>query len=442
MNSKLSGLQEPEAESTLTEALISLIRNKPMSRDDLEAMALFTLDGIANMLAGRRTVPGEKLLAYLKGREGDAGRRALVMGGLTHILEVDDLHKASVVHPACVTIPAALALAPETSPSGEAFLKAVLYGFEACTRVGMSVGKAHYKVWHNTATCGTFGGAMTAATLLGLTDVETLHALGNAGTQSAGLWEFLNTGAMSKHLHAGRGAEAGIVAAQLAQLGFTGPPAILEGPQGLYAGACPDPDPGAVLRDPGAPWQVHLTSIKPWPSCRHTHPVIDAALELSSKISVDDIESVDVSIYQASIDVCDRPVPETEYEAKFSLQHCVAISLLDGNCVFASFDPSARDRAAELRTRISVRAGESYSAAYPKDWGGEVTVNLKDGASVTAARTACKGDPELALDRNEMIAKARDLLTFATINDVDAVVDGVLGMASGGPVPEISLQGA
>lgn len=439
MNTDARQILDPQFDGTLTEGLVSLIRNKPVEKADLEAMALFTLDGIANMLAGRRTVPGEKLLAYLKGREGDTGRRALVMGGLTHILEVDDLHKASVVHPACVTIPAALALAADERPSGPDFLKAILYGFEACTRVGMSVGKSHYKVWHNTATCGTFGGAMTAAELMGLSDDETVHALGNAGTQSAGLWEFLNTGAMSKHLHAGRGAEAGIVAAQLAQLGFTGPPAILEGPQGLYAGACPDPDPGAVLRDPDAPWQVHLTSIKPWPSCRHTHPVIDAALELSGKIDVADIDNIDVAVYQASIDVCDRPVPESEYEAKFSLQHCVAISLLDGKCVFASFDADGRDRAADLREAISVRAGESYSNAYPKDWGGEVTVQLKDGASVTAARTACKGDPELALTRDEMIAKARELLTYATVNDVDAVVDGVMGMADGGPVPEIAV---
>ena len=136
---------------------------------------------------------------------------------------------------------------------------------------------------------------MTAATLLRLTDEETVHALGNAGTQSAGLWEFLNTGAMSKHLHAGRGAEAGIVSAQLAQLGFTGPPAILEGPQGLFAGACPDPDPAAVLRDPDEPWQVHQTSIKPWPSCRHTHPVIDAAISSASRSSVRRITPVNPS---------------------------------------------------------------------------------------------------------------------------------------------------
>ena len=439
MNTDPKQLIGAEREGTLTQGLVALIREKPVAQDDLDAMALFTLDGIANMLAGRRTVPGEKLLAFLKGREADAGRRAFVMGGLTHILEVDDLHKASVVHPACVTIPAALALAPETKPSGSAFLKSVLYGFEACTRVGMSVGRAHYRIWHNTATCGTFGGAMTAATLLGLTDAETVHALGNAGTQSAGLWEFLNTGAMSKHLHAGRGAEAGIVSAQLAKLGFTGPPAILEGPQGLYAGACPDPDPDAVLRDPDAPWQVHLTSIKPWPSCRHTHPVIDAALELSGKIQADDVESVDVAIYQASIDVCNRPDPQSEYEAKFSLQHCVAIGLLDGRCTFSSFDPEARERAKAMRARISVRPGDVYSAAYPRDWGGEVTVNLRGSGSVTAARTACKGDPELPLSPDEMTAKARDLLTYAAVNDVERVVDGVLGMAHGGAIPEISL---
>ena len=92
-----------------------------------------------------------------------------------------------------------------------------------------------------------------------------------------------------------------------------------------------------------------------------------------------------------------------------------------------------------MRKLISVRAGENYTAAYPKDWGGEVTVNLKGGGSVTAVRNACKGD-ELPLNRDEMIAKARELLSFAAINDVDAVVDGVLDMANGGAVPGFSLQ--
>ena len=241
---------EPAAAATLTEGLIELIRFKPVAQADLDAMALILLDGVANMLAGRVSEPG-KILSGWGVDKPDPGRRALVMGGCMHVLEVDDLHRGSVTHPGCVVIPAALALAGREEADGDAFLRAVLQGFEAVCRVGMSVGQMHYKVWHNTATCGPFGAAMAAAALLQLDDEAAIHALGNAGTQSAGLWEFLNTGAMSKHLHAGRAAEAGVVAAELAAAGFTGPPAILEGPQGLYAGACPDPDPGAVLREPG-----------------------------------------------------------------------------------------------------------------------------------------------------------------------------------------------
>ena len=401
----------PEAAS-LTTGLVALIRAKPIEAADIEAMALITLDGIANMLAGRETEPGRILRRWGVGREVDAGRQALVMGGCMHVLEVDDLHRGSVSHPGCVVIPAVLALAHRSGASGEEFLRAVLFGFEAVCRGGMSVGKAHYKVWHNTATCGPFGAAMGAATMLGLDDEAAVHALGNAGTQSAGLWEFLKTGAMSKHLHAGRAAEAGLVAAELAQAGFTGPPAILEGPQGFYAGACPDPDPGAVLRDPGAPWQVHMVSIKPWPSCRHTHPVIDAALELSSKLDADTVTDILALTYPAAVDVCDRAEPASPYEGKFSLQHCVAAALAEGKIVFESFEAPARSRVAGLRAKVRVGAAEPYQSAYPAAWGG---------------------------DADEMVAKARELLRFASVADPQDVIDGVLGMASGGPVPKIVI---
>ena len=429
---------------SLTAGLVDLIRAKPVTKADLEAMALITLDGIANMLAGRRTEPGGILRRWGEGREADAGRRALVMGGCMHILEVDDLHRGAVAHPGAVVIPAVLALAQRTGAqrtgaTGEEFLRAVLFGFEAVCRVGMSVGKAHYKVWHNTATCGPFGAAMASASLLGLDDAAAVHALGNAGTQSAGLWEFLNTGAMSKHLHAGRAAEAGLVAAELAQAGFTGPPAILEGPQGLYAGACPDPDPDAVLRRPDAPWQVHAVSIKPWPSCRHTHPVIDAALALSAKLEAGSIAEIEALTYQAAVDVCDRAEPGTPYEGKFSLQHCVAVALADGKVTFDSFEAPARARLGGLRAKVRIGAAEPYRSAYPAAWGGEVTATLADGSKHTAKRPECKGDPEAALDQAEMAEKARDLLRFGGVADPEAIIEAVLAMAQGGPVPEIGF---
>jgi len=423
--------------SSLTRGLIELIRARPVTAEDLEQTALFTLDAVANAIAGRNTRPGRMLLEWGRERQGDAGRRAFVMGGLTHILEVDDIHRASVVHTGCVTVPAAFALAARRDIAGADLLRAVLYGFEAACRVGMAVGPAHYRTWHNTATCGPYGSAMVAATLLGLDDAAATHALGNAGTQSAGVWEFLATGAMSKHLHAGRAAEAGVVAAELAALGFTGPPAILEGPTGFFAAACPDPNPAVVLADPDAPWQVHLTSIKPWPSCRHTHPAIDAALELSGKVDTAAVSGVKVGTYAAAVDVCDRPVANSEYEAKFSLQHCVAAALRRGTVDFSAFDDAARADAAELASSVRVSVAEPYNSAYPAAWGAAVEVSLRDGTKIAVERPECRGDPAAALNWDAMVAKARDLIHFGGVNDPAPLIDGIVALADGGAPPDL-----
>ena len=423
---------------TLTQGLIKLIREKPIATADLEKTALFTLDAIANMIAGRNTEPGRKLLEWGAGRMGDTGRRAFVMAGLTHILEVDDVHRASVVHTGAVTVPAVFALAAGSDIPGETILRAVLYGFESTSRVGMAVGPAHYRVWHNTATCGPYGSAMAAATILGLDDEQAMYALGNAGTQSGGVWEFLKTGAMSKHLHAGRAAEAGVVAAELAALGFTGPPAILEGPTGFFMAACPDPDPGAILRDPLAPWQVHATSIKPWPSCRHTHPAIDASLALAGQIDLSSVSVIDVATYAAALDVCDRPVANTDYEAKFSLQHSVAVALQRGKMDFAAFGDEARADAAPLAAKVRLSAADPYATSYPVSWGAGITVELTDGTRVESVTTECKGDPEAALSADEMIAKARDLMRYAGVNDSARIIDGVLDLANGGKAIDVN----
>ena len=418
--------------ASLTERLIGLIREKQISEADLHQTALLTLDAVANMIAGRNSVPGRKLLRWVAGRQGDAARRAFVMGGLTHILEVDDIHRASVVHTGCVTVPVALSLAVDKEIPGEKFLKSILFGFEASSRIGMAVGPGHYKIWHNTATCGPYGSGMTAATVFDLSDQQTTHALGNAGTQSAGLWEFLETGAMTKHLHAGRAAEAGLVAAELAALDFTGPPAILEGNAGFFAGACPDPDPDAVLRNPEGKWQVHSTSVKPWPACRHTHPAIDASLALFDDLNGSSIERIEVETYQAAIDVCDRPVANSEYEGKFSLQHCVAAALSRGQIDFLAFGQAARREAAELATKVSVTSADPYATSYPGSWGAAVSVILSNGRILKSAKPECKGDPEAALNDKEMISKAEDLIRFGGFNDPAPVIEGIIEMSHGG----------
>ncbi len=424
-------------ELSLTGRLAALIAAKPIGETDYRTAALFTLDALANALAGRNTTPGGILLDWAAAEPLTTGREALLLGGLTHILEVDDLHRASVVHPGCVVVPAAYALARRRNIGGRAFLAAILRGFEACCRVGMAVGPAHYRIWHNTATCGPFGSAYAAGDLLGLDHAAMTHALGNAGTQSSGLWQFLETGAMSKHLHAGRAAEAGLLAADLAARGFSGPPKILEGEKGFFRATCADPVPERLLGEPDAPWQLVQTSIKPWPSCRHTHPTIDAGLEIAAQVGNRSVERIEVQTYPAALDVCDRIAPQSEYEAKFSLQHTAAAAIHDGKVDFASFDAPARARLSEAASRVVIAAEEPYRSSYPRAWGARVTARLGDGSSIVAERTHAFGDPENPLDDAAMRAKARMLLEFGGVQKPDSFIDAVLALADDGPLPAL-----
>lgn len=439
-----------DAAPSLTRRLVTHARAKTSSGDDLALAALFVLDAVANTLGGRNSEAGRLLLRWAgngplaPASPAETGARAFLMGGLTHILETDDLHRASVVHPGCVVVPAAWAMALRTGASGAEFLRAVLEGFEVTTRVGMGVGPAHYRIWHNTATCGPYGSAMAAATLLGLDEDQTVHALGNAGSQSAGLWEFLETGAMTKHLHAGHAAQAGVQAADLAALGFTGPPRILEGDKGFFAAACPDGDAELVMSSLEGPWQLALTSMKPWPSCRHTHPAIDAALDLSATlkhVSPDEIHAVKVETYQAAEDVCDRAHATSEYEAKFSLQHCVATALENGEVTLASFSDEARVKAQRLASGIEIAVTDPYASAYPADWGSAVEVTLTDGAVHRAERSHAKGDPEAPLLPPDVVRKAVDLMEFGGVASAEELAEAILALPLSDSLPELPIFG-
>lgn len=435
--------RQADLRSSLTAQLSAIIMAKPVSDHDLQAAAMFTLDAIANIIAGKNSVQGRKLLAWQRSMSMgssypiDKARLAFLYGSLCHILEVDDLHRASVVHPGCIVVPAVFAMA--AGSDGKAALTAILRGFEACCRVGMSVGSGHYEIWHNTATCGPFGSAMAVASLLNLNQVACVNALGNAGSQSAGLWQFLDTGAETKHLHAGRGAEAGLVAATLAQCGFTGAPEILEGTRGFFRATCPNSDESLLIPAEGDRWQLHLTSIKPWPSCRHTHPAIECSLALHKQLQAHArIQSVKVSTYQAALDLCDRTEVDSAYAGKFSLQHCVATAMNNGTVGFESFEPEAREAASGLRAKITVTKTQQFQSAYPVHWGSRVEVTLQDGSLISHEVADARGDPELPLSRPEMVSKARGLLIHGGYDHPDQVIDNILDMANSGNVPDLS----
>ena len=401
---------------SLTTKLTAQIRAKTISETDRRAAALFALDAIGSAFAGRNTVAGRTLLQWSSAQGNDAGRAAFAVAGLTHIVETDDLHRASVTHPGCVVLPTVIAMSNRCEYSARNIIDAVLHGFEAMCRVGMAVGKQHYKIWHNTATCGPYGAAMAAAALLRLDDEQCVNALGNAGTQSSGLWEFLDSGAMSKHLHAARAAESGLVAAQLASLGFTGPPKILEGTKGFFAGACPDAEPDQITAEFAGPWQLRQTSIKPWPSCRHTHAVIDAALALHGQCDPRSIRDIQINTYPAALDLCDRPQPDSEYAAKFSLQHCVATAIAEGSVTLNSFDTAARNKTDSLRRTVTLNSEGAYAAAYPLHWGASITVTLTDRSTLQESRSDSRGDPDSPISESDMTTKIDQLLEFGGLS--------------------------
>jgi 2-methylcitrate dehydratase PrpD len=415
---------------SLTEALVDLIRRKPVTDEDLVAASHFVLDAVACALGGQATPAARTLTDWYRDSGRDLGRRAFVVSGLGHALEIDDLHRDSVTHPGCVVVPLAWLMSHALGRSGREMLTAVLHGYEAMTRIGMAVGPGHYKLWHNTSTCGTFGAAMAAASLLELDRTRTVWALGNAGTQSSGLWQFLPDKAMSKHLHASRAAEAGWIAAGLAAKGFTGPERILEGEQGFFNALCSDARPDAVLAAPDAPWQLRRTSMKPWPCCRHTHPAIDAALSLHRTIvNGRDPIAVVVRSYQAALDVCDRPAANTEYTAKFSLQHCVAAALVDGDIGFDSFDDEQRQRLRPMAAKVSLELARSFEAAYPQRWGAEVELHFDNGTSLVASRRDCLGDPEQPLDPEVLTAKVRRVTALlGDAADPQSLIELALGL--------------
>lgn len=426
---------------SLTSKLVNLIDSKPISDTDLTTASHFVLDTVACVIGGQNSVPGKILQDWFNGADRGTGSDIFLASGLAHILEIDDLHRDSVLHPGCVVIPLAWHLSARLGKSGREFLEAVLHGYEAVTRIGMAVGPAHYKVWHNTSTCGPFGAAITASKLLGLNHKQTVWALGNAGTQSCGLWQFLPDEAMSKHLHTARAAEAGYTAATLAARGFTGAAFILEGAQGFFRALCPDAAPEAVLAAPESPWQLTQTSIKPWPCCRHTHPVIDAALELHGKIDQQTSYKLNIETFQAALDVCNRPLPQSSYTAKFSLQYCANIALSDGVVDFESFNESQRTRLSEASANTTVTATPEYTDAYPERWGATVTVASPSGDVITAIRQDCKGDPQSPLSPQEIKLKAKMVLNnTASAEHSDNLVSQILALPDAKKMPPFPLS--
>lgn len=389
-----------------------------------------TITQFAQNMGGFNTANPGSAEILIKRTNSSPFLAALANAAASHVAEQDDVHNGSVFHPATVVFPAALATAQTIGASGEDLLVASVAGYEVGIRVGEFLGRSHYKIFHTTGTAGTLAAAAAVGHLLKLNPTQMLHAFGSAGTQSAGLWEFLRDAADSKQLHTAHAASTGLMSAYLAQSGFTGAEHILEGKQGLAAGMSSDADPSKLIDRLGSRWTIAETSFKYHASCRHTHPAADALLQvmLAHQLKPSDIAKVETLVHQGAIDVL-GPVtdPATVHQSKFSMGTVLALIAHYQFAGLQEFDQHFHDQAiCAFRDRVTMTLDPEVDSAYPQRWIGKVKVYLNNGEVLEGRVDEPKGDPGNTLSRAEITDKAMRLAAFsggATPSEMGAAIE-------------------
>lgn len=387
---------------TLLEQLAQHLQ-RPVNDDVRTRARLHLLDWLA-CVAGAR---GSEVANVLRRSGLDASRHAWWLGG---ILEMDDVHRCALLHPGPVIWGPVFEAAMDIDASLDAAIEGAIHGYEAMVAIGLTLDAFHYRHYHNTATAGPFGSAAAAGKIYGLEPALLVGAMGNAGSTTGGLWQMRHETGMTKQWHVCSASRQGFFAAFMARAGLTGTATILEGPQGFYAATCRDPKPMTFPDQ----WRIFEVSFKPWAACRHAHPVIDCALELRSagKLTAPFV----VETYADAITFCDRPDPVTDVDAKFSLQHAVAVIADGRSATPADFTPEAIAALAPLRAQVKVVEAPDITERYPAHFGARL-----NGFELVDTR----GDPERPVGEGDIIAKMHMLADWGGLptEEADRAVD-------------------
>jgi 2-methylcitrate dehydratase PrpD len=400
-------------------------RTQPIEAEVLHHAKRAVIDLYAALLPGAVVAPAtllERALAeeldhggarLALGRKATVRAAALINGTAAHTVEVDDIFRDGIYHPGAPTIPAALALAQANGATGEALLRAVIVGYEISTRIGALMGRAHYKYWHNTGTIGCFGACAAAAELLGLERSKFAHALATVATFSAALQQAFRMDSMSKPLHAGRAAEAGVTAALAAREGVTGSLDVLEGEAGYGRAMGDAPDWERALVTLGRHFHITQMTFKNHACCGHTFAAIDGALAVQSRmgLAAKDIKRVRVGTYKAALDVAHYETPQTPAQARFSLKYVVASALVHGSVRLAASEPARIEDPAtrELIQRIDVMVDPQLDAAFPAQRAARVRIESNDGRSEEYLQPTRIGDPDAPLSDDALNGKYLEL---------------------------------
>jgi 2-methylcitrate dehydratase PrpD len=374
---------------------------------------------------------------WADGRRTNAVQAALVAGIMAHILDYDDTHSPTILHPSSPLLAAALPVAEWRAASGRDLLAAYLVGFEVAARVALSVHPEHYDVgWHVTGTAGAIGAAAAAARLLGLASEQTAWALGAAVTQAAGLREMF--GSMCKSLHAGKAASNGVLAALLAREGFTAADEPLEGRRGFGTVLSTRFDATRLTEGLGERWEVHKNGLKPYACGVVTHPAIDAARRLRAMGYLPGgVAAVEADVHPLVLELCGKTEPQVGLEGKFSIYHCIALGFLEDAAGPPQFTDAMVNRPdlVEFRRKVHAKADSALEETQAR-----LTLQLVDGRGVEVFVPAASGTLENPLGDADLQAKFRRLagpvVGDAAASTIESLVGDIENLPSVQPLIE------
>jgi 2-methylcitrate dehydratase PrpD len=419
---------QPEATRLLADYTAHL-RYDDLPPEAVAAAKTAFLDWVAVAAVGSRTRQGQAAAAvahaeragpeatlFNDGSATSASWAAFANGTAAHTIELDDIHLPSIIHGGVAMVGAALAVAQRLHADGRRLIEALVVGFDVQYRIGEAIAASHYERFHSTGTVGTFGAAAACARLMDLDVTQTRWALGNAGSQAAGLWQYLKVGDDTKVLHAGKACMNGVIATSLASHGFTGSIDILEGDRGFVATMADTVDWKRITDRLGRYFKVIENGYKIHACCRHGHVTIDETLRIAQAedLQPEAVERVIVRLPSNSSVTIDDPDPASPYKAKFSVQFMVANAILHRKVGLEAFTPERLSDPAirALMERVSIVTEPAFDKDFPDKWTAEVSVETTDGHRFSGSSDMPLGEWVNPVPAARIREKASDLLSI------------------------------
>lgn len=437
-----------EVDSNITDQYLSLLfacKQKAFSEGTLIQAKKCILDYVGELLAGRRML-ADDMHGYLSNLRDNQCRRmpldsskrvdiyseVLLNGMCVHATELDDGHRFGMIHLGSTILSALFPVAQREDISGADFLSGVIVGYEAAIRLARSIQPSHRnRGYHATGTCGTIGAAVAIAFTLGYSREQTKSTLSLAVTSASGVLEIQEDGSELKSYNAGQAALNGFVSAYMGRVGFRGPTDILGGTRGFLSVMADEHDLERLTRNDQGPLEIEGVYFKPYASCRHSHPAIEAALNIRDQhcVSVSKISSVNVYTYEAAVKGHDHTSIQGINSAKMSIPYSVAVVLVTGRAGLEEFSECyiCNEEILELADKVAVYSDPELTLLSPERRSAVVEVTTKDNAKYQHRIDFPKGEPENAMTTKDIEEKFASLAAFGgkSERDMCTIIDSV-----------------